>query len=369
MAGKRRFGAVRKLPSGRFQVRYRGPDGIMRPAPNTFRTKTDADRWLAKVETEIAEKRWRDPEEGKITVGEWTDRWFASVSPSLKATTRALYSGIIRLWIAPRLGSYRLDAVCPMTIAEWLAGLRKTGLSASRIRTAYRILSQVMQSAADNDKIVATPCRGVKLPRLPETEPHILTDDEVKNLIDAIAAPHDLLVKLLAYAGLRIGEGFALRRADVLLDDGLLMVDEGVSEVGGRKVWDTPKSHQKRALALPAYLVQELRKHLDAKVGKAPDALLFVGQRGGVLRYNSWRRSYFNKAVEKAGLKDVTPHDLRATHATWVADRHGVMAAAHRMGHSNASITTRHYARVVDGRDADVARTMNTEYEQDIDTK
>jgi hypothetical protein len=29
---RRRFGAVRELRSGQWQARYRGPDGIMRPA-------------------------------------------------------------------------------------------------------------------------------------------------------------------------------------------------------------------------------------------------------------------------------------------------------------------------------------------------
>ena len=62
-------------------------------------------------------------------------------------------------------------------------------------------------------------------------------------------------------------------------------------------------------------------------------------------------------AVQAAGLSDVTPHDLRATHASWVADSHGVLVAARRLGHANASVTTRHYARAVDGRDADVAST------------
>jgi hypothetical protein len=47
MAGKKRqFGRVRKLPSGRYQARYLGPDGIDRPAPEPFRTKRDADDWL-----------------------------------------------------------------------------------------------------------------------------------------------------------------------------------------------------------------------------------------------------------------------------------------------------------------------------------
>ena len=43
---KRRFGRVRRLPSGSWQARYQGPDGIDRPAPETFATKTDAEVWL-----------------------------------------------------------------------------------------------------------------------------------------------------------------------------------------------------------------------------------------------------------------------------------------------------------------------------------
>lgn len=43
---RRRFGAIRQLPSGQWQARYRGPDGLMRPADTTFPTKTDAEVWL-----------------------------------------------------------------------------------------------------------------------------------------------------------------------------------------------------------------------------------------------------------------------------------------------------------------------------------
>src|SRR5438552_1657729 len=60
-------------------------------------------------------------------------------------------------------------------------------------------------------------------------------------------------------------------------------------------------------------------------------------------------------AVRATGLVDVTPHDLRASHATWVAQRHGVMAAAARLGHAHASVTTRHYARTFEGQDRTVA--------------
>ncbi|MGJ6969269.1 tyrosine-type recombinase/integrase [Streptosporangium sp. G11] len=103
-----------------------------------------------------------------------------------------------------------------------------------------------------------------------------------------------------------------------------------------------------------------LQAHLG-KLSDDPDALLFTGKTGKALHYNAWRRWHFDPAVEAAGLEDVTPHDLRATHATQVADRHGVMAAARRLGHSNASVTTRHYARAVEGRDREIAEGLDTE--------
>jgi hypothetical protein len=50
---RRRFGAIRKLPSGRFQARYRAPDGLERRAPETFDTKTDAEVWLTRIEADL----------------------------------------------------------------------------------------------------------------------------------------------------------------------------------------------------------------------------------------------------------------------------------------------------------------------------
>jgi hypothetical protein len=58
MPARRRFGRVRKLPSGRYQARYQGPDGIDRPAPTMFATKRAAEVWLVKMEAEIRDDQW-----------------------------------------------------------------------------------------------------------------------------------------------------------------------------------------------------------------------------------------------------------------------------------------------------------------------
>ncbi|MFI6937407.1 tyrosine-type recombinase/integrase [Streptomyces sp. NPDC050287] len=358
MAGKRKsrrnFGRVRKLPSGRFQARYPGPDGVLRPADRTFATSTDADRWLAKKRIEIEDGRWLDPLEGQTTVRDWAARWLAAVSPQLKHKTQASYRSLIN----PALGDRELSSLRPITVTEWVAGMRTKGLSASRIRQAYRVLSQIMRSAVDNDMIQQTPCRGVKLPRMPQTEPHILTPLEASRIVRSAAQPHDLLIALLAYAGLRVGEAFALRRTDIDVAGGFVLVDENLAEANGTLVFDTPKSHQKRLLRVGPALAKRLGKYIE-QLPDGDDALLFTTPAGKPLRYNQWRKVYFDPAVSAAGLTDVTPHDLRASHGTWVADRYGVMTAAHRLGHSNASVTTRHYARPVAGRDDQVAEAAD----------
>lgn len=62
MSGWRRFGRVRQLPSGRWQARYPGPDGMLRNAPQTLARKADADRWLSAAETDLGRGDWADPE-------------------------------------------------------------------------------------------------------------------------------------------------------------------------------------------------------------------------------------------------------------------------------------------------------------------
>jgi integrase len=362
MAGKRRFGRVRQLPSGRWQARYLGPDGAERPAPNTFARKTDAERWLVAVEADMRRGGWVDPSAQNLTVGMWGERWLLAARGHLKIKTLAGYRSLFDTKIRPTFDELNLAALKPMMVSEWVAELHGGGLSPSRVRQSYRLLSQIMNSAVENELIAASPCRGVKLPRMPLTEPHILSRADADAIIANARPPHDLLIALLAYGGLRIGEAFALRRRCIDLERGTVTVEENLVEIAGHLSFDTPKTHQRRIVALPPSLIERLRVHLADGVEIGPASLLFVAQRtGGPIHYQRWRASWFNPAVAAAGLEDVTPHDLRASHATWVAETHGVMAAAQRLGHAHASVTTRHYARTTPGRDAEVAAAFDAE--------
>lgn len=74
-AKRRRFGRVRKLPSGKYQASFVGPNGKRQNAPDTFLTKTDASRWLAKVEADLSRGTWLDDELGRQPFGDYARTW------------------------------------------------------------------------------------------------------------------------------------------------------------------------------------------------------------------------------------------------------------------------------------------------------
>ena len=387
MVSKRRFGGLRKLPSGRWQARYRTPEGIRITAPETFKTKTDAGRFLDSIELDQLRGVWHDPVPSQQeTVRAWCRRWLKQHSPSLTRSTAASYDGLLEKCVLTRvvdgrqvgLAELPLAALTPMRVGEWLAELQRSGLSASRIRKAYRVLSLAMDAAVRERLLQTNPCgKHHRLPRLPEHDPAILTVAQVEILVahlrngapprgsDRSGAqpirpnpPLALVVEILAYGGLRIGEALALRRHHVDVLGCRLIVAESLTEISGTFSFGSTKTHQVRAVPLPRSLMCEIELHLADHVEPATDALLFTSATGGPVRYRSLRRS-LDAACRRLGLEHVTPHSLRASCASWVAESDGVLEAARRLGHARSSVTTRHYARPMVGGDRVVADRLD----------
>lgn len=59
---------VRKLPSGRWQGRYVGPDG--RSHAKTFNQAHDAADWVTSEKERLRRRQWSDPASGRATVSE-----------------------------------------------------------------------------------------------------------------------------------------------------------------------------------------------------------------------------------------------------------------------------------------------------------
>lgn len=362
MAGRRAFGAVRQLPSGRWQARYRTPKGELLAAPSTFARHRDAEKWLSGLESDLLRGTWIDDRLGRVTVDEWSRTWLREL-PNLKPKTRVGYESLARSVVGPHLGGRQLGELSRPLVQGWVSVLAASGMSPSRIRQAYRLLAQMMSSAEMDGVLAVTPCRGIRLPRIAEHEPHVLSPDQVASLVAAIRPPYDLFVLVLAYTGLRFGEAAGLRRRFVDPSTHRLIVASSLSEAAGVVTMEEPKSHQHRVVTMPAFLSTLLAEHIEQSADWTGEELLvFLSPHGLPVRHSNFLHRIWAPAVKAVGL-DVRPHDLRASHATWLYDAGwSPVEIAARLGHAKATITTKHYARRVVGRDVEIAVGLDAVY-------
>ena len=138
------------------------------------------------------------------------------------------------------------------------------------------------------------------------------------------------IVKLILFAGLRVGEIIQLRMSDVILDErkGSVVVREGK----GTKRREIPLNVKARKA-----LLEYLRMRPDVEMDN-----LFLGQRNEGVQSKTIQRAVQRFAM-KASLKKVTPHILRHSFAKALIDTGiSLEKVATLLGHSNLN-TTRIY--------------------------
>jgi integrase len=381
---KRRFGAVRKLPSGRFQARYPGPDGQLRPAEQTFPTQTAADDFLDDLQVDMKRGDWIDPDAGKVKLTEYAEKWVKE--RDLGDRTRELYAGYLKNHVGPHLGDLTLIEISAPRVRTWRMDLIDAGTGASTVAKSYRFLRTVLNTAVDDELIRKNPCRikGAGQERAAE-RPHASLA-EVFRIAAKIQARYRLLVLLAAFAQLRFGELVALRRSDLtlpllrkpteeevdagadpdeLIDDGtpMIRVDRALAQLdSGEQKLKSPKSDAgRRTVALPAAILPVLRQHLDTPgfTDAGPDGRLFRGAKGATPRRNNFNGTW-KTAVRRAQVNpELHLHDLRHAGATLTAQTGATLKEImSRIGHSSTRAAMV-YQHATSKRDREIAVALN----------
>jgi integrase len=354
-----------------WRAHYRTPDGRQRN--KTFARKGDAERFLTTVESAKLTGSFADPALARLTVGEWSARWLADQT-HLKPSTLERYAGILREHVEPQWGRVRLADVSHADVQSWIARLA-ADRSPATVRKVHRVLSLVLALAVKDGRLARNAAAGVSLPRVVREERQYLTHTEVERLAEACAAApgepvskhrrlserrhedYRLIVLFLAYTGVRFGELAALRVGRLDLRRRRAVISESVTLVGSRQVFGTPKSHERREVPIPPFLVEELTAHVT---GRGPDDLVFPGVRsGGPLRAPVFRRAAFAAAAASIGRPGLHPHELRHTAASLaIASGADVKVVQQMLGHASAAMTLDQYGHLFGDRLDEVAERM-----------
>ena len=363
MMAKRRFGRVRRLPSGRWQARYPGPDGRDRAAPQTFGSKSDAEVWLTLKEAEIRRGDWLDPEAGKVSFGEYASSWIRD--HVLKPRTLELYAGLLKNHLALTFGDVDLGRIREADIRRWRKERLDAGQRQARpfgpvtVAKGYRLLHAIMTTAVEDGLIRRNPCQIKGAGQEYSEERPVIPVGTLLELLGEVPPRYRAMLLLATFANLRFGELAGLRRNQIDLEACAVRVVISTAEMGdGRLIDDDPKSRAgRRTVAFPKEIVPELKWHMECFAEAGDGGLVFVGPKGGRLRRSNFRK-FWNRARGAVGLPELHFHDLRHTGNTMAAAQGASLRELmERMGHSStrAALIYLHATRE---RDEAIARGM-----------
>lgn len=323
----------------RYRVRYRRPDGRSTDKSG-FRTKRDATLWANSLEVSKAHGNYIDPAAGKVTVRELGEAWLkrqADWKPSYRYTMESTWS----THVLPRWGDYPVSKITRTELQQWIADMNRSRSVTSRCVT---ILSSILDDAVADQLIHSNRASNIALPRS-DKKPRVYLDHQQVEDFATAAGDNGLIIRTLAYTGLRWGELAGLHGPDVDTVGHRISVNRNAVQVGSKIVVGTPKTHELRTVPIPGFLATALRSRIG-------EGIVFPTRAGGYARApraSETKRSWWRTAMLEAGIPEVTPHSLRHTAASLAIQAGAHVVAVQKMlGHANASMTLSVYSHLFD---------------------
>jgi integrase len=356
--------------------------------------------FYARSQAEVKEKlkkALREADDGvftkknKQTFGEWLDLWLEQYAkPAIRTTTFDSYSYQIRFHIKPGLGKIPLKELQPAQIQKFYNDKLKQKLmdrrgekakqqqkqkvsskqriektiSPATIRRMHVILSEALEQALKEGKIIRNPAKATKPPKIEKKEARYLSPDQLRSFLATIEKDRWYAAIITALnTGVRLGELVALKWENVDLDKGVIYIKEAVSWIREGNGWalitHPPKSQKGvRNIPLPAETVKVLKAYRAKqneekfRLGEAytdsERQFVFTWEDGRLVD-PFYLSKHFAKLIKKYGLS-LNFHGLRHSYATALleAGEHPKVVQE-LLGDSTISVVLDTYSHVLPG--------------------
>jgi integrase len=369
--------------TGRNRRRDHGDGGIDERGPERWRLRwrVEGRRYTKSFRGSIGEARkelrrlLKSADDGrhvapdKITVERYLTDWLAS-DTGISPKTRERYQGLLRLQIAPHLGTVGLQNLRPAQVSAWHNVLLKTGLAARTVGHAHRLLHTALAHAARAELVVRNVASLVHPPKVQAREIAILSAVEIDQVLAGLVGHRLLPIAALAFgSGLRRGELCGLVWGDVDLTAGRLRVSSSLEQTRSGLRLKGPKTrHGRRSLTLPEFAATALRnqwrdqqtQRLGRGLGRASSTnWVFTLPDGSPWKpdYLSrhWKRTLASLQLPRIGL-----HVLRHSHASaLIASGIDPLTISRRLGHGTAAFTLATYGHLFADTDAAAAAALD----------
>ncbi|SDR20922.1 Site-specific recombinase XerD [Tsukamurella pulmonis] len=349
----------------------------------SFHRKAEAELYRRELTTDLTIGKYVDEKAAQTTIEALWVRWSA-MDGGITQRTKESREAIWRKHVKPQWSKTAVGDIGRPKVKAWVASMKRDGVGVPTIEKAVGVLRGILDLAIDDRRAVANAADKIPVGKR-QTKPRpYLTAPQVEALArtvedlpvvsegDRIDAQGGLVIRLLAFTGLRWGEMIALRVEDCDMLRKRLHVHRAITESEEQGVIEgNVKDHERRWIPIPARLLEPLAAQMH---GKARADHVFHTASGTPLLVSNWRPRTFNKArarvqsateairTEEAkatvasAVKNptppfptVTPHDLRHAYASLaVSAGANVKALQRALGHAKASMTLDTYADLFD---------------------
>ena len=196
-----------------------------------------------------------------------------------------------------------------------------------------------------------------------------LSATEARRLLEAARGDrHEALYVVAIHTGMRRGELLGLRWKDVDLEGSTIRVRRTLTREGNGYALGEPKTEKsRRTLRLTQRAVDALRSHRASQAQEKLRAgslyrdedLVFAGEGGGFLNPSNLRQRSFAPLLKRAGLDQITFHDLRHTCASLLFQKNAHPKFVQELlGHASVAITLDTYSHMLPGMGGEAADAM-----------
>ncbi len=354
--------AIYQLPSKRWKtnVWFAGK----KVKTKTFSTKELAQRFERE---EIRNLEFTDS--GGITHKEYKyselfELWFKNAQLFKRPTSLAKDIQMNRVYVHPIIGNLGTREINSTVLNQIIYSMKARELKISSINNVIQHFKAVLNWATREELIIKNPSMNYRQLKETRKEMKFWSEEEVTTFLRHTNLFYTgekrwihVFYLLLFTTGMRLGEALGLQWHQVDWNNDSIYICQmwGVLE---NKLIPSTKGKSDRRVPLQEQLKYELRQFKATHTGK----FIFDSGTGVPVDANNLRTRFWNKDIQKAGLRRIRIHDARHTFATiFLSKTNDIQSLKVFLGHQSIT-TTQLYTHFVQSKISEYTKVMNWDF-------
>lgn len=287
-----------------------------------------------------------------------------ALKPNVRQSTETGRKYLMDILKSDILGNMPIESIKPSDTKEWAIRMKKNGYSYQTINNYKRSLKACFYTALNDDLVRKNPFNWNLSDVLEDDTEHktALTDEQVNVLlsfvqIDGVYQKYYNAIVVLLHTGLRISELCGLTTSDIDFEKGFIQVNHQINYDKGKYSINEPKTDsgiREIPMLEPVRkaLMDEIKGRIDVQqiLIDGYSDFVFLNQKSLPMYAHCYSNAFsslikkYNKYHKGNGLPLITPHSLRHTFCTNMANKKITPnTLRYIMGHKNITMTLGYY--------------------------